>query len=135
MSNVHATVEDAAGSALRTAAIVQLVSGIVNLIFVSWAASLFWLGAGSTVSAVVMAVCTLGLCPAPVGALCGGVGLVIAPIAIVEIISGIAGLTGARPPRWLVLLTAVLELVSVCVANPVAVIAGAVSFGIAVANR
>lgn len=121
--------------ALRAAAIVQLISGCVNLLIVSWLASVIWFTVGGTVSAVVMAVCTLGMCPLPVGSLCGGVGLFIAPIAVLEIVSGVIGISSPRGGRVLMITTGIIELLSVFLVNPVALVAGLVSLGLAITNR
>jgi hypothetical protein len=121
--------------ALRAAAIMQLVSGVVNLLIVSWLASVLWVTVGGAFSMIVLTVCTLGLCPLPLGSLCGFVGLVIGPLAILEIVSGIVGLSNPRGARTLMMVTAVLELLSLLVGSPVAVLAGAVSLGLTVSNK
>lgn len=121
--------------ALRAAAIVQLVSGVVNLLIVSWLSSMLWVTIGGPISMVVMAICTLGICPLPVGSLCGFVGLLIGPLAVLEIVSGIVGLATPAGNRPLVMVTAVLELLSLFLVNPVAVIAGGVSLGLTITAK
>jgi hypothetical protein len=120
---------------LRASAVVQLVSGIVNLFLVSWLASVLWVSIGGTVSMFVMAICTLGLCPLPVGSLCGFVGFIIAPLALLEIGSGIVGLVSPRAAKPLMIATAIVELLCLFLANPVAFVAGLVSLGLVIASR
>jgi hypothetical protein len=120
---------------LKASAVVQLVSGIVNLLVVSWLASFLWVSVGGTASMIVMAICTLGLCPLPIGSLCGFVGFIIAPLAILEIASGIAGLVSPRAAKPLMIATAIIEVLCVLLASPVAFVAGLVSLGLLIASR
>ncbi len=107
-------------SQLKTASIVQLIAGLVNFFFVGWMASFFWGGMGGTITTI----CTLGMCP--IGGLCGFVGCLIAPIAIAEIASGAMGLSNPEEAGGLQKIVAFLEVASLLIGNPVAVIAGAV---------
>ncbi|MEZ4320690.1 MAG: hypothetical protein R3F61_24630 [Myxococcota bacterium] len=111
---------------IRIAAIIQLVAGIVNLTIVSWVSFLFWIYVGGLFSMVVMAICTLGLCPLPVGMVCGIAGALIGLMGIAEMVSGVAALARPDPPKTPLQVVAGLGLANVFLANPVSVVAGAV---------
>lgn len=113
-------------SRFRAAAIVQLVSGLVNLFVVSWVSSFLWVTIGGSVSVFVMAVCTLGVCPLPVGALCGFAGIGIALVAILEIVGGAVGLANPEKAKAPMMGIAGVGIFSVLLGSPVAVVTGAV---------
>lgn len=120
---------------LKASAVVQLVSGVVNLLVVSWLASFLWVSVGGTVSMFFMAMCTLGLCPLPIGSLCGFVGFLIAPLALLEIGSGIFGLVSPRAAKPMLIVVGVLEVLCLFLVNPVAFVAGLVSLGLVITSR
>ena len=113
---------------VQGAAIVQLVAGVVDLFVVSWLAATLWFSFGGVASAVVMAVCTLGLCPLPVGSACAAVGLPIALVGLCEVLSGILCLVRPESARPFALFTAGLGVLSIVLVNPVSVVAGVVVF-------
>ena len=71
---------------LKTAAIAQLVSGLVNWFVMSF---LVYLGVG-----VVAAVCTFWI--GGLGGICGLVGCLLIPIGIFEVVAGVMGLTNPK---------------------------------------
>lgn len=68
---------------LKTAAIVQLVVGLIDLTIGWWLAAVAW--------TCISGVCTLGMCP--IG---GFLGFLVIPIGMLEIASGIVGLTNPK---------------------------------------
>jgi len=111
---------------IKVAAAIQLTVGILNLLAMSWMASLFWFSFGGLVSMLVMTICTLGLCPLPIGSACAAVGPFIAVVGILEIIAGAAGLIRPETSRPLTLVVAVLGVLSILLANPISVVGGVV---------
>lgn len=75
-------------SAIGTAAVIQLISGIVNVFIMTPAV---YFGA-SFVCGLLSAAVTLGTCP--FGAFCGMAGCFLIPMGILEIIAGALGLSG-----------------------------------------
>lgn len=111
---------------LRAAAMVQLVSGLVNLFVVSWVSAFLWVTVGGTVSGVVMAICTLGLCPMPVGMLCGFAGIGIAIVAVFEVVGGAVGLAKPETAKTPMMVVAGIGILSVLLGSPIALITGIV---------
>ncbi len=111
---------------MKVAATIQLTVGILNLLVVSWMACLFWFSYGGVVSMLVMAICTLGLCPLPIGSACAVVGPVIAAMGILEIVAGVAGLVHPKTSRSLTFGVAVCGMLSIFLGNPISVVAGVV---------
>ena len=72
---------------LNTAAIIQIVSGVVNVFFMA-GVSYMVLGMGG---GIITAICTLGMCP--IGVLCGFVAFLLVPVGIFEILSGVMIMT------------------------------------------
>lgn len=116
-----------ANEASKNAGIVQIASGVVNLFVVSWVSSMFWLTAGGAISTCVMGVITLGLCPLPVGMLCGVAGIGIAIIAVFEIVAGLFGLTQPENARTVQLLAAIAAVFGILLGNPVSLVTGIVA--------
>jgi len=72
---------------LNTAAIIQIVSGVINIFFMA-GVSYFVIAMGG---GIITAICTLGMCPA--GVMCGFAGFLLVPIGIFEILSGVMIMT------------------------------------------
>lgn len=72
---------------LQTAAILQIVSGVLNVFFMA-GVSYMVLGVGG---GLITAICTLGMCP--IGVFCGFVAFLLVPVGIFEILSGVLILT------------------------------------------
>jgi hypothetical protein len=72
---------------LNTAAILQIVSGVLNVFFMA-GVSYMVLGVGG---GLITAMCTLGMCP--FGVFCGFAAFLLVPIGIFEILSGVLILT------------------------------------------
>ncbi len=115
---------------VKAAAIVQIIAGVLDLLLVSWVAAFVWLTFGGTISMFVMAICTLGLCPLPIGGACAAVGIPIALVGLLEIISGIAGVLQPKTARPFALVVAGFGVLSIFLANPVSVVAGVVTFAL-----
>ena len=72
---------------LNTAAIIQIVSGVLNVFFMGTAVYMVvGLGGGT-----IILMCTMGLCP--IGYICGFAGFLLAPVGMFEILSGIMIMT------------------------------------------
>jgi hypothetical protein len=71
---------------LKTAAIVQLVSGLVNWFMMAFI-SYFTLG-------IILGVCTFWI--GGLGAICGMWGCLLVPIGIFEVVAGVMGLTNPK---------------------------------------
>jgi hypothetical protein len=85
---------------LRTAAIVQLVVGIVDLTVGAWIAVFMW--------TCISGICTLGMCP--IGGL---LGIFIYPIGLFELIAGIVGLSNPRSGAQLMKIAGGLGLLGI----------------------
>ncbi len=101
---------------VKAAAIVQIIAGVLDLLLVSWVAAFVWLTFGGTISMFVMAICT--------------VGIPIALVGLLEIISGIAGVLQPKTARPFALVVAGFGVLSIFLANPVSVVAGVVTFAL-----
>lgn len=110
----------------KVAAAIQLTVGILNLLVMSWLASLFWFSMGGVVSMFVMAICTLGLCPLPIGSACAVVGPLIALVGVLEIVAGVAGLVRPEAFRPLTIMAAICGVLSLALGNPISVVGGVV---------
>lgn len=108
-------------AALKTAAIVQIVSGAVNLLLMWWILG----GAISSVGGCVSLMCTSGLCPTYC---CGMFNFVLIPIGLFEIISGILGLTNPKGAGTLMKIVAVIEMVSILFGGLGSLISGILTF-------
>lgn len=85
---------------LKTAAIMQLVSGLINVFVMTWIAS-FTLGlAGS--------ICTLGFG----GQFCGFLACFLAPIGLFEIVAGAMGMTNPRDGARVMRIASFVEMAS-----------------------
>lgn len=120
---------------VKAAAMIQLVAGLLNVLLMSWVSAAFWVGVGGVASVFVMAICTLGICPLPVGSACGAAGAFIALVGLVEILAGAVGLSRPEASRPMLQATAVIEILSVFLVNPVSVVAGVVVLAMLVAPK
>ena len=108
---------------LKTAAIVQLVSGLVNVFMMAG----FAFFALSTLGGIVTTICTLGLFP--VGWCCGFLGLLLMPVGLVEIVAGVLGLTNNPSAGKVIGMTVYLEMASLLCGGIGSAIAGFVVRG------
>ncbi len=123
--------EDTPGT-LIGAGVVQILSGVVNLFIMSWMVSALWATVGSFVTGMILAICTLGLCPLPIGMVGALAWIVIVPVALIEITSGILVIVMGRRMKAFALVTSILEGLTTLVGNPVGAVAGLVSLILAV---
>jgi hypothetical protein len=100
---------------LKTAAIVQLVGGLIDLVVGAWIASFIW--------TCISGVCTLGMCP--IGGL---LGLLVVPLAILEIISGIVGLTNPKSAGMIMKITSFLSMGGILLGSISSLVAGVIVF-------
>src|SRR4051812_41171223 len=110
---------------LRNAAIVQIVGGVIDLLIGWFLASCVW-SIGGTLVGTVLTVCTLGMCP--VGMLCsfgGFFGFLIIPLGILEIISGVVGLTSPQSAGTLMRITAALGVAGLLLGSVTSLVSGA----------
>ncbi len=112
-------------SEARNVGIAQIISGLINLIIMSLGWALLGTTIGGTVSAAFCAVITLGMCPLPVGALCGFVGVLPLILGILEIISGALIVSDADRYRSFSRAIAILEVLSVLYGGICSVLVGA----------
>lgn len=107
--------------------VLQIVSGLVNLavMAVGW----FTLGTtvGGLVSGLACTVLTLGLCPLPIGMLCGLVGILPVLVGVIEIIGGSLVIGLGDQARTMGQVTAVLEILSVFYGGIVSAVVGVVA--------
>jgi len=104
---------------LRTAAILQLTSGLVNWFIMS---AVMYFGLGCTAAA-----CTFWIGGA--GGLCGLWGCLLIPVGIFEFIVGIMGLTNPKPAGGLMKVVAYPEMASLIFGGLPAAIVGVIVYG------
>lgn len=109
----------------RLAGILQLTSGLVNLLVMT---AVWVLGAGGIGGIASMIVGSLCACPVPFGIVCGAVGIFPLLLGFVELISGLLVLTG-QPSRRLIHVTAVLEVLSLAWGGVISAAVGLVIVG------
>jgi hypothetical protein len=107
--------------ALTAVGIVQLISGGLNLAMMWWLAGT----AAGTLGGMCTGLLTLGVFP--FGVLCGFVCMVLIPIGILEIVSGIIILAAPGKCRTLAMVTGIIELVSLVFGGLLSAIAGLVT--------
>lgn len=101
---------------LKTAAVIQTVSGVVNLCFASW---MTWFAVS----------CVCGMLTLPFGSLggvCGLSSLLLVPLGMVEIGAGIYGLMNPREAAGVMKVVAYLEIAALLIGGLTGTIAGAV---------
>ena len=101
--------------------VVQLVSGALNVVLMWW----FMGTVAGTVGGMCTALATLGVFP--IGVLCGFVALVLLPIGIAEIASGIVVLAAPASSRTFATVMAVIEIVSLLFGGLISAVAGIVA--------
>ena len=107
-------------------AALQVVSGLFNLLVMSWTASLVF-GAGSAVLG------TLATCGCPVGAaagLCGLWSLALIPLGLLEVVTGVLALSRRPQWAWLAPLTATAEIASLAFGGVGSFVVGLVAMGV-----
>lgn len=107
-------------SQYQSIAIIQLVSGILNVVAIPY---LIFVGLGAFGGAVT-AFCTMGLCPIGVG--CGIPPLLLVPLGILEVVSGIVLLALEEPKPSFARSIAIVEIFSVLVGGLLSAVAGVV---------
>jgi hypothetical protein len=105
--------------------IAQIVSGVINLIIMSLGWALLGTGVGGTVSAALCAIVSLGTCPAPIGVVCGFVGILPLVLGLLEIISGALIISDTERFRSFGRAIAILEVLSVLYGGVASVLVGA----------
>ena len=122
---------DAPPDKLKNAAIVQIISGLVNIFITSWVVSsiaVTVLTVGGTMCGVIVGVITLGLCPigliTPCLGFLGFAGLLAVPLGIIELIAGILGLTNPKSGGTFMKVAAVLEVLGLLIGALPGAIAG-----------
>src|SRR5687767_11434001 len=110
---------------LKTAGIVQIVSGILNIVIFSWMSAFILSSVGYTatcltstfISTLLLAVgCPLGIITfffSYCGCLCGGWGMLLLPIGVFEIIAGVMASSKPDGAPAIVKYAAITELVSI----------------------
>lgn len=112
-------------SRLTAAAIAQLVSGVVNLFGMWWLASMFYMAACGSVTALL----TAGACP--FGTVCGLAPWLLIPLGLLEVIAGILGLASPRSAVVLIKVTAVLEILALAAGGLGSLVAGIIALVLA----
>ena len=104
----------------------QIVSGMLSLSVMA----LGWFFMGSTVggfcSMFACAIVSLGMCPLPVGIVCGLVGVLPLILGLMEIISGAVLLGLQEQAKKFALVVGVLEILSIIYGGVLSLIAGIV---------
>lgn len=103
---------------LKTTAILQVVSGALNLMIMWWVVSM----TAGLVGGVCTGIITLGACP--IGVVCGLPGYLLIPIGIFELVAGIMGLTNAGSAGKVMRVAAWVELASLLVGGLLSAAAG-----------
>jgi len=102
---------------IKSTAILQLVSGIITVTFM---ACVSYLTIGTT-----LAVCTFFI--GGLGGICGLVGLLLVPVGIFEIVSGILGLTNPKAGAKVMQICSYVEMGSILLGGLSTAIAGGVA--------
>ena len=122
---------DAPPDKLKNAAIVQIISGLVNIFITSWlvsgmAVTLFTVG--GTMIGIICGVLSMGLCPigiiTPCLGLLGFAGFLAVPLGILELIAGIVGLTNPKSGGMFMKIAAVFEILGILIGALPGAIAG-----------
>lgn len=109
---------------LTAAAVVQLVSGMLNL-FVTWWVSGFIV---STAGAVCSSIVSLGTCP--LGVFCGFASWALIPLGLAEVIVGIVGLINPKSSGTAIRYMAFIEIPSILIGGVGSLIAGFASIAL-----
>lgn len=124
---------DAPPDKLKNAAIVQIISGLVNIFITSWVASTVLVGVftmGGTLIGLIVGICTMGFCPIGIITPClgfiGFAGFLAVPLGILELITGIVGLSNPKTGGSFMKITAVLEILGILIGALPGAIAGGV---------
>ena len=112
---------------VRTLAIVQLVTGIIDVFF-GWAlATCLWY-IGATACTAVTGICTAGMCPIGIVAYLGTfAAFLILPIGLLEIVAGILGLTNPKQIPILPKIASVAGLVGLLFGGLTSAVGGGVA--------
>lgn len=105
----------------KTVGIMYIVSGVINVLF---AAGLGALVLG-TVGGLCTGIVTLGMCP--VGSLCGTFPLLLVPLGIVEVITGILVLTNPQLVKGFIRYLPYAQIPSFILGGLVAAVIGGIS--------
>ncbi|MBT3219499.1 MAG: hypothetical protein HN348_10440 [Proteobacteria bacterium] len=104
----------------------QIVSGMLSLsvMALGW----FFMGgtAGGFCSMFICTICSGGICPLPVGALCGFIGVLPLILGLIEIISGAVLLGLQEKAKTFALIVGVAEILSILYGGVISLIAGIV---------
>lgn len=106
---------------LNTAAIIQIVSGVLNIFFMG--AAVYF---GVAVAGSLVWMCTMGLCPV---FLCGVVGFLLIPVGILEVLSGVLILTNNPSALKVQRIVSIIQKVSILVGGIGSIIASFVVDG------
>jgi len=121
---------------LTTIAVLQLVSGVINLFFAWWLAATAWGTVGTLASCGVGMVlgflgslvgCPLGFLVSYCGMACGAIGMLLIPIGALELVAGIMGLAQPGGSGSLGKLAAWAEVLSLLAGGLVSGVIGIVS--------
>lgn len=120
---------------LQAVAILQLVSGALNLFLIWYFASSAWALLGTSASCVVGMIlgllgsavgCPLGFLFAYCGLGCGAIGLALIPVGFLELVAGIAGLVQPRGAGTLGRVAAWAEIGSLLAGGLISCVVGVV---------
>lgn len=107
---------------LKTVAVVQIVSGALNVFFLGWFTSMMLGGVAGALTAVV----TLGICP--IGVLCGLPPWLLIPLGILELVAGIMGLASpSQGSAKLAKIVSYVEVGSILLGGLLSCVAGVVN--------
>lgn len=111
---------------LKNAAIAQLIVGLIDFFITGWVLS-FVLGAAGSVLGTILTFITLGICPLTWFLPCiGFFGFLAIPLGVLEVISGIVGLTNPRSGGTLMKIVAFLGCGSLLFGSLPSVVGGGV---------
>ena len=108
---------------LKNAAIIQLVGGIIDLLFGWGLASMV----GGCLGTIITSPCMCIGIPAP-GALCGMLGFLVIPIALLELGSGIYGMTNPKAAGGMMKIVSFIQMGGLLTGSLTSAIGGVVAY-------